>query len=279
MDLSGQSVGPYQLVQRVAESVLGFVYQARNTETGELFALKHIRPDVIADGKIEEALRKEVGTVAALHHDVIAAIFGLIQEGDNTFLVTEWVAGENLAFFLLSHGPMTLPAAAELIQPIFGAMAYAHGLGICNGWLESANVLVTPAGPKLINFGMEWRVEAISVRRADLTDSYAAFMPPEWYSSQPLDQQSDIYMLGVLLFQMLTGKQHPLMAAPQGGKVPCISEILHYFDEYLPLQVGFVLSRAAVPLRGSLRTGIPCRCQRCNGTSAQRPNAFGAGWP
>ena len=243
-NLSGESVGPYRLIQQVGVDALGPVYHACRTETGEFFAIKQFRPEVVSTPGIREDLQAEVCKAASLRHDAIAVITGLLEDNGNVFLATEWVEGDNLEFFLLANGAMSPAAAAELMQPILRAVAHSHDLGISHGWLRAANVLVTPLGPKIINFGLKRCVESLHENHSEPFDACAFFMPPEWFSGDPLDHRSDVYMLGALLFQMLTGKQHPLVSGTGSANPPSIEELLLQFRRWLTPGMSAVMGGA-----------------------------------
>jgi serine/threonine protein kinase len=246
-DLSGRTVGKYEIQRRVGSGALGVVYRAVSTRTGQLVAINQVRHELVSNPKLWKSLQQQVELVSQLHHPVIAVVGGLIEDSGTALLVTEWIDGENLEFYLLSHGALTPTSATELMRPICSAFVYAHSCGIWHGWLHAANVLITPAGPKLTNFGLERRVEMLYGKRAELAASRAIFMPPEWRRGERLDKAGDVYMLGALLFQMLTGKQRPALPGADNEHLPGIDELLRQFRQYLPLEFASLLRRAMAP--------------------------------
>ena len=246
-DLSGRVIGEYEIQQRVGSGALGTVYRAVKTPSGQSVAINQVRHELVSNPKLWKSLQQQVELVSQLRHPAIAAVGGLIEDSGAALLVTEWIGGDSLEFYLLSHGALTPTSATELMRPICGAFVYAHSCGICHGWLHAANILITPAGPKLTNFGLERRVEILYGKRAGLAASRAIFMPPEWRRGERLDQAGDIYMLGALLFQMLTGKQRPALPAADGEHLPAIDELLPQFRQYVPVEFASLLRRAMAP--------------------------------
>jgi eukaryotic-like serine/threonine-protein kinase len=221
--LIGHQMGPYQVTSLLGLGGMGEVYQARDTKLDRVVAIK-VLPERFASSPERSArFQREAKLLAALNHPNIAALYGLEQSGAIHYLVMELVPGETLAQ-RIRRGPMLVPEALRIAGQIAGALAAAHGGEKCiiHRDLKPANIKVTPSGQvKVLDFGLAKDFEA---QAGTVNDSNAptlsvlptvpgaimgtpAYMSPEQARGLPVDQGTDIWAFGCVLYEMLTGKQ------------------------------------------------------------------------
>ena len=207
--------GDHELLEEIARGGMGVVFKARQMNLNRIVALKMILAGQFAGDKDVQRFRTEAESAAQLDHPGIVPIFEIGHHDGQHFFSMGYVEGESLAD-RVSEGPLPPKEAAELLQKISTAMAYAHGRGVIHRDLKPANVLIDEQGqPKITDFGLAKKTEADS----DLTGTgqilgTPAYMPPEQAGGK-VDQVgplADVYSLGAILYCLLTGRP-PFQAA------------------------------------------------------------------
>ncbi len=213
-------VGPYRLLQRIGQGGMGDVYLAERTEGGfdQRVAVKLIRRGMDTDEMLRR-FRYERRILAALHHPHIARLYdGGATDDGLPYLVMEYVAGQPLTRYCDAHA-CGVDARLALFQTVCAAVRYAHEHLVVHRDLKPSNILVTDDGEvKLLDFGIARLLDDDSADvltrtgRGVLTPAYAA---PEQVRGEPISTASDVYALGVLLYELLTGtRPAPASAAP-----------------------------------------------------------------
>ena len=217
-DLSGECVGPYELLKRVGKGGMGTVYAARRAdqEFRKLVAVKLVKPDMESD-EILQRFKHERQVLASLDHPNIARLLDGGTENGVPYLVMEFVEGTAIDIYCKSQG-LTLNEKLNLFCTVCSAVQYAHQSLVIHRDLKPANIMVSTDGtPKLLDFGIA------KVLNPDLTDQAAMtqasqrpmtpdYASPEQVRGEPVTTTSDVYALGVLLYELLT-TVHPLRAA------------------------------------------------------------------
>ena len=217
---AGSRLGAYELVSHLGTGGVGEVYRARDTRLGREVAIKVLRPELAGDPEHLARFEREARMLAALNHPNVAAIYGLEQCDEIRFLVLEYVPGSTLAE-RVAAGPLPLDEVLRTGRRIAAALAAAHGRGIVHRDLKTLNVKVTPEGTvKVLDFGLAKpvaadSVEAIGPGAATVTTPVTmvgtvlgtpATMSPEQARGLAVDSRTDIWALGCVLFEMLTGR-------------------------------------------------------------------------
>jgi len=211
----GDRLGPYEIVAPIGAGGMGEVYRALDVRLRRDVALKVLRQSLMTPEHVQR-LSREARAAGSLNHPNILAVFDIGTEGPVPYIVSELLEGESLRE-RLDHGPLPYRKALDYGIQIARALAAAHGKGICHRDVKPGNVFLTADGHvKLLDFGLAKMVlvEGGAGSR-DSTDSSApqpgvargtaAFMAPEQVLGEPVDHRTDIFALGALLYEMLTG--------------------------------------------------------------------------
>ena len=219
----------YTLGERIAVGGMGEVYLATDDRLGRRVAVKVLSPAFAESPDFIERFRREALTAARLSHPNIAQVYDYGVDGASHFIVMEYAEGSDLAHLIREHGRLTPSDAVRVAEQVCAALATAHRSGVVHRDVKPGNVIVRPDGTvKVTDFGI-----ARALGQASLTDTgtvmgTAAYVAPEQARGEATTPSSDLYSLGILLFQMLTG------AVPFEGDTPVAVAIRH-LDEPVPL--------------------------------------------
>jgi TolB-like protein len=215
-----ETIGHYEVLGIVGTGGLGTVYRARDTRIGRTVAVR-VLGDTSSDATRREAFIDAVRPFTAISHSHVATLFEVGEHRDCAFLVYEFVPGERLGA-LAAGRPLNLRRTLDLMTQVADGLAEAHGCGLHHGALTPTSIAVTPKGhAKILDFGLlAWSSGDASRRTAarladrgtSLGLGAVAYMSPEQVLGQPVDHRTDVFSVGVLLYQLLTGRQ-PFEAA------------------------------------------------------------------
>jgi Tol biopolymer transport system component len=214
---SGTRLGPYQIVGELGAGGMGEVYKAHDTRLERSVAIKVLPGDRASDPDLIERREREARAISRLSHPNICALHDIGQEGGVHFLVLEYLEGETLAR-RLERGPLPLPEALRVAEEVAGALAWAHQHGIVHRDVKPANIMIGRHGSKLLDFGIARMTVAVpdacesTITPAPVTTpgallGTAPYMAPEQVEGLPADSRSDVFALGVVLYEMVTGRR------------------------------------------------------------------------
>ncbi|HUY22844.1 MAG TPA: Stk1 family PASTA domain-containing Ser/Thr kinase [Acidimicrobiales bacterium] len=200
--------GRYELSHLVARGGMAEVYRARDQLLDRPVALKVLFPELSVDRSFVERFRREAQAAANLSHPNIVPVFDWGEDGGTYFIVMEFVDGRPLSSILRTAGPLHPDRAAEIAADVAGALSYAHRHGVVHRDVKPGNVLITEEGTiKVTDFGIARAVNTEeSLTQTGAVMGTATYFSPEQAEGMGVDSRSDIYSLGVVLFEMVTGR-------------------------------------------------------------------------
>jgi len=255
-----QRIGHYNLLERIGEESLGEVFRARDTKVGRTVALKVVPPAIRNDSPRLERLLEDARAAATLSHPNIATLFDVGEGGGVHYLAYEFAAGRTLREEC-GGASLNVRRALDLAVQIADGVADAHSHGIIHGDLRPDTIIVTAKGSaKVLDFGLAaWTsggdVRARAAQAADQIPSSAAaaviaYMSPEQALGGAVDPRSDVFTLGTLTYEMLTGRNPFAAATPMEtlmnvirARVPPASDL----NPAIPKDLDPVLARAMTP--------------------------------
>ena len=209
MSLSpGTTLGPYTITAELGHGGMGVVYTAQDPRLDRQVAIKVLPPDLTRDETAKQRFLQEAKAASALDHPNICTIHEINETEDGQlYLVMAYYDGETLKE-RIERGPLALDEAADIATQVGRGLAEAHGAGIVHRDIKPANLLIAKGGVvKILDFGLAKLAGAEGVTQTGTTVGTVAYMSPEQARGQEVDQRTDIWSLGVVLYEMLTGQQ------------------------------------------------------------------------
>ena len=207
------ALGHYQIVEKLGEGGMGQVYLATDTRLDRKVAIKVLPPGRAADEEAERRMLREARTVATIEHPNVCAIYEIGSDGDRPYIVMQYVEGETL-LERMTRGRIALPETVDIASQIAAALSEAHKKGIVHRDIKPANVVIGPSGiVKVLDFGLAKSFEALddatqtAISTLGSVSGTTPYMSPEQLRAESLDGRSDIFSLGVVLYEMASGKR------------------------------------------------------------------------
>jgi serine/threonine-protein kinase len=198
----------YRIIEEIGHGGMGNVYKAFDTKVREKIALKIIRPEIARDGTTVERFRNELKLARQITHPHVCRVFDLGESGGMPFLTMEFVPGENLALMLRMAGPLPPETAVAYARQIAQGLSAAHRLGVIHRDLKPHNILIDESGTaKIMDFGIARSVLAGTSADDGKIMGTPDYMAPEQAAGNPADARADLYALGVILYEMVTGRR------------------------------------------------------------------------
>jgi serine/threonine-protein kinase len=202
----GQRIGDYEVVARLGAGGLGVVYEVQHLISGRREAMKILLPDQSGTPEMEERFRREVQTLATLNHVNIAQLHTAFYYQNQLAMVMELVHGETLRELRL-RAAIPLPQTLAYVAQVLDALAYAHRLGVVHRDIKPSNIMISEGGVvKLLDFGIAVTGLGSDLTRAGYLLGSLNYMSPEQIGGSKAGPRSDIYSVGVTLYELLTGE-------------------------------------------------------------------------
>jgi serine/threonine-protein kinase len=230
LDLVGKKLGKYEITAKIGQGGMAIVYKAIDTTLQRTVALKVMLPHLSTDAGFVKRFQQEAITAANLKHPHIVTIYEVGEQDSIYYIAMEYVPGRTLQQIIKKEGVLSLERTVKLFNQIADALTYAHRQGLIHRDIKPSNILVdTEDNVTLTDFGIAKAAQYVTIvtgpGRLMGTPQY---MSPEHAEGKELDHRSDIYALGVVLYEMLTGK------VPFSGETPTPILYAHVYKKPPP---------------------------------------------
>ncbi|MFQ5605819.1 MAG: serine/threonine-protein kinase, partial [bacterium] len=205
----GTTILHYRILEKLGEGGMGVVYKAEDTKLKRQVALKFLPTNALQGQAEKERFLREAQAVAALNHANIAHIYAIEEHDGRMFIAMEFIEGKSLEEMVGANGgsPLPLDKAIDYANQIAAGLQAAHEKGIVHRDIKSANIMVTDKGQvKIMDFGLAKLTNRSKMTVEGSTLGTAAYMSPEQARGEALDKRSDIWSLGVVLYEMISGQ-------------------------------------------------------------------------
>ncbi len=202
----GKTISHYKILEKLGEGGMGIVYKAEDIQLQRLVALKFLPPHVSKDSEEKARFIHEARSASALNHPNVTTIYGIEESSEGLFIAMECVEGKTLKQ-IVKEGPLSMKKVLDLGIQICEGLAVAHEKGVIHRDIKSENIMVTARGQvKIMDFGLAKLKGASKLTQAGTTLGTIGYMSPEQASGEEVDQRSDIFSAGVVLYELLTGR-------------------------------------------------------------------------
>ena len=202
----GQTISHYKVLERIGHGGMGVVYKAEDTRLKREVALKFLAPSALDDDDIRARFLREAQAAAALDHPNICAAYGIDEYAGRAFIVMAYIRGEDLDK-RIARKPIRVQDALDIALGVAQGLQEAHEKGIVHRDIKPSNIKISLNGQaKVMDFGLAKLADSSGITKTGITIGTAAYMSPEQTLGQRVDHRTDIWSLGVVTYQMLTGK-------------------------------------------------------------------------
>jgi len=223
-ELSTGSVfaGRYQIIEELGKGGMGKVYRALDKKLNEEVALKLIKPEIASDKKTLERFNNELKFARKIAHKNVGRMYELMEEKGTHFITMEYVPGQDLRGLIRQTGQLAVGTAISIAKQVCEGLIEAHRLGVIHRDLKPQNIMIDKEGmARIMDFGIARSLKAKGITGAGVMVGTPEYMSPEQVESKEVDQRSDVYTLGVILYEMVTGR------VPFEGDTPLSVAVKH----------------------------------------------------
>lgn len=214
--------GRYEILDRISEGGMATVFRARRLADDQVVALKVLREQFASDVEFVERFQREARAVRELSHPHMVRVYDSGRDGAVHFIAMEYVEGENLKEDIRRHGRLAPDRAVEIAAQVLDALEYAHAHGIVHRDIKPQNILLTrDGGVKVTDFGIARAMSSATITQTGTVLGSVQYLSPEQARGAPVERATDLYSLGVVLYEMVTGR------LPFGGDSPIAIALAH----------------------------------------------------
>ena len=199
--------GRYEIIEELGKGGMGRVYRVEDTKVKEEVALKLIKPEIASDKKTIERFRSELKIARKIRHKNVCGMYDLGEEKGTYYITMEYVPGEDLKSFIRRSRQLNTGTAITLAEQVCEGLAEAQRLGVIHRDLKPSNIMIDKEGSvRIMDFGIARTVKGKGITGSGVMIGTPEYMSPEQVEAVEVDQRSDIYSLGIILYEMLTGQ-------------------------------------------------------------------------
>jgi serine/threonine protein kinase len=250
-DYTGKTLRHYEIMERIGDGGQGVVYKAQDTDNNRIVAMKMLRPGDMKDADAVKRFQLEAAITFRLKHPSIVPIYDYWTDPDGVWMVMRWFQGGNLRA-KIEQAPLTLIETSHMLQRIGAAVATAHNLNVIHRDIKPENILLDEHGDTyLSDFGAAKRVNAPRITKTGHLVGSPGYYAPEMLQKQPVSTQTDIFSLGIVLYEALTGA-HPFQSNSLLQSIVSTIQAplppVHALRPDIPAAVSAVLGKAAAKI-------------------------------
>ena len=236
--------GRYELLEKIGDGGMAVVYKGRDKLLNRFIAVKILRPEFTKDATFVENFKRESQAAAGLSHPNIVGVYDVGREGNINYIVMELIDGQTLNKIIEEEAPMDYRKVIDISKQVAAALRVAHKNKIIHRDVKPHNIMITTDGVvKLADFGIARAVNDTTLSTGSKIVGSVHYFSPEQARGNYVDERSDIYSLGIVMYEMLTGK------VPFDGENPVTVALKHINEEIVPPR--------------ELEPGIPPALERC----------------
>jgi serine/threonine-protein kinase len=199
--------GRYQIIEELGHGGMGRIYRALDKKLNEEVALKLVRPEIAADRSTLERFHNELKLARKISHPHVGRMYELMEETGTHFITMEYVPGQDLRGLIRQTGKLAVETAVSMAKQVCEGLGEAHKQGVIHRDLKPSNIIIDRAGgARIMDFGIARSLAVKSRTGAGVMIGTPEYMSPEQVEGKEVDQRSDIYSLGIILYEMLTGR-------------------------------------------------------------------------